>query len=306
VSAASLAALAAALIAVAPPEEPPPAPEENTANPFIIAGSSLAIVGAVGAWGWGAWWNEGFHRFHLLDTGFFERDTYAGGSDKLGHMYVTYICTLWVTRLYEALGMDHRGALWLSAGAVTLVANGIELADGFTEFGFEYSDVVFNTLGIAAAFAAELSPEFHSMFGMRLGYVPSTDFLRNDKTFIKWINDYTGMLFFIDLKLKGLHETFQVGPEWLKYFLTGIVWGTDQYSPVRVHEDRRRSFGVHVGISLPELLREVYPADPGVEKFAVFFDYYALPFLSVIVMSDLNTGEWMLNFGVSNRLELGP
>jgi hypothetical protein len=303
VSVGATLALVAALAAV-PQDLAPPPEEEEEANPLIVAGTSTAIVAIIAAWGWGAWWNEGFKTFHFRETGFLGHETYAGGADKLGHMYGTYLSAKATTKLYLALGMRQTGAALLSAGAVTLVSNGIELADGFTSFGFEYGDVVFNTLGTIAALASDLSPEFHAMFGMRIAYVPSRDFLANEKTFIKWINDYTGMLFYLDLKLKGVFEAFGEDPGLARYLITGVVWGSERYSPVRVESERRRSLGVHVGVSLPQILRDVYEGDQGVEAFATFFDYYAVPFLSVALINDLNSGEWILNFGVANRLEI--
>ncbi len=282
-----------------------PAEEEGSAyTPLIVAASSVAIVGVIAAWGWGAWWDEGFSSFHLRDTGFLEENTYAGGADKWGHMYGSYIGVLMVTRLYELLGLDHETAAWVSFIAGTLVANGIEVADGFTSFGFEYGDVIFNTLGLGLALATELVPEVYNLVGMRIGYIPSSDFLSNEKTFIRWINDYSGMLFYLDFKGKGLMELLGKDPGFMRYLLAGPVWGTDKYSPVRQEENDRRWLGLSVGLSVPELLRAYYDNDKGVEVFAKFFEYYALPFFSVAALVDLNDGGWMINFGVANRVEI--
>lgn len=297
--------VAAVLIAGQPAQPAQPTEPVSDANPLIIAGTSVAIIGAIAAWGYGAWWNTDLQSFHFLDTGFLGRDTYAGGSDKLGHTYAAYVSTLFMTRLYEALGMKHTSAALLAAGAVTFASNGIEITDGFTRYGFEYEDVLFNLLGIAAGLTSELVPEFKSIFGMRLAYIPSHDFLANDKTFIKWINDYSGMIYYFDLKMKGVFEAFGGDPGLARYLLAGVVWSTDQYSPVRVDENRRRSLGVYAGISLPQILRDAYPGDEGVEAYATFFDYYAIPFLSISAMTDLNSGDWYVNFGVANRLEIG-
>lgn len=298
-------ALALTLSAVAPPPEGiKQADADSGANPLVLTGTSLAIVGVLAAWGYGAWWDTPTVPFHFKDTGFLNQQTYAGGSDKLGHMYVSYLFTVGVTRLYEALGLSHDVAAFVAAGAVMLVGSGIELTDGITDYGFEYGDVLANTMGIALGFAGEVSPFIKSTVGMRLGYVPSHDFLAHDKSFIKFINDYTGMLFYLDIKPKGIMESLGKDPGLSRYVLTGFVWGTDQYSPVRVEDRRRRSFGVHIGLSLSEILRAAYPEDEGVEKFATFFDFYAVPFLSMTVMSDLNNGSWLVNFGVSNRAEV--
>ncbi len=281
--------------------------EKEGANPLVLAGTTLTILGALTAWAYGAWWDTGdpLVSFHFKETGFLNQDTYAGGSDKLGHTYVCYLVVRAGTALYEALGLSHLVAAIVSSSAVFVVSNGVEVMDGFTEYGFEYGDVIANTLGIGLGILQDLSPQAERLVGMRLGYTPSRDFLVKDRTFIKWINDYSGMLFYFDVKGKGVAELFDRDPGLWRYVIGGVVWGTDKYSPVRIHEERRRSFGVHVGLSLPEVLRSAYEGDAGVEKLATFFDYYALPFISVTAMTDLNTGEWYLNFGVSNRLEIG-
>lgn len=277
---------------------------EEGPNPWIIGGTSLAIVGVLAGWAKSAWWDQPTVPFHFKDTGYLNKDTYAGGSDKLGHTYVCYLFTIGVTHLYEALGMSHDAAAYVSAGAVLLVSNGVELADGITEYGFEYGDVIANTMGIGLGLAGELSPWVKSTFGLRIGYVPSRDFLANDKSFLKFINDYAGMLYYLDVKPKGIFEAFDEDPGAWRYVITGLVWSTDKYSPVRDDALRRRSFGVHVSLSLPEILRAAYPGDKGVEAYATFFDYYAVPFISLSVQNDLNTGQWYFSFGVANRSEI--
>lgn len=285
--------------------EPDAADGGGAYTPWLVAGSSLAIIGVLAAWGWGAWWEEGFSEFHLRDTGFLEEATYAGGADKWGHMYGAYLGMLAVTRLYEVLGMNHEAATWVSFVAATLVANGVEVVDGFTSFGFEYGDVVFNTLGIGLALASELWPIVHEIVGMRLGYIPSEDFLSNEKTFIRWINDYSGMLFYLDIKGKGIMQALGREPGFMRFLIAGPVWGTYRYSPVRDGSTDRRFLGLSVGLSMPEVLRWYYDDDAGVEVFAKFFEYYALPFLSVAALVDLNEGDWFINFGVANRYDIG-
>ena len=135
--------------------------------------------------------------------------------------------------------------------------------------------------------------------------MPSDDFLQNDKTVLKWINDYSGMNFYFDVKLRGLIRFFDRDPGFARFLLFGVVYGTDEYSPIKRHEQRRRSLGVNVGIDFAEVLRWQSGNDEGVADVVRIFDYYAVPFLNVAILKDLNGEDWFMNFGVANRFEAG-
>ncbi|MBI4818659.1 MAG: DUF2279 domain-containing protein [Deltaproteobacteria bacterium] len=278
--------------------------EPQGPNTPLIALASAGLSGLVLGVGTQAWWKDGLQAFSLRETGFLERDTYAGGADKLGHLYCTYVSMHIVASVYEELGMSSTASVWYAALFTGLLWNGFELIDGFTKYGFEYGDVVFNTLGIGLGALVQLVPEAGSLVGLRLGYVPSRDFLYRDKSFLKFINDYTGMTYYLDFYAKGALGLAGIEPGFLRYWVVGPIWSTEDYSPVRRHESRRRTFGFHVGLSLGEILREFGDRDPGVRAIARFFDFYAVPFLGVTVASDLNTGAYYFGFGVSNRSEI--
>jgi hypothetical protein len=311
----SVAALLALTIAVRPelmvePEEEEitvveEQPVEDQANMWIVTGVSAGLVALLLAWGTQAWWEDGLEPFTLSNGGGFGRDTYAGGADKVGHAYSTYMLTHAGAALYRALGMSRARAAWYSGIATFLLGNWFELIDGFTDFGFEYGDVIANTVGAALGIVTQLYPELDETIGMRIAYVPSNDFLENDKTVLKWINDYSGMTFYADVKLRGLFRFFGEDPGLARFLLVGVVYGTRDYSPIKRWEERRRSLGVNVGIDFAEVLRWYGDGDEGVDAVARIFDYYAVPFLNVALLKDLDGDDWYLNFGVANRFEAG-
>ena len=280
--------------------------DEEDANIWLSVGASVAMAGALFAWAGHAWWKDGeLGRFHLRETGAFGKETYAGGADKMGHAYAVYVMGHVGAEVYQAAGMQADTAAWVSFGATLLVANWVEFVDGFTDFGFEYGDVLANTAGAVMALLTRLYPSLDDTLGFRLGYVPSTDFLENDKSLLKFINDYSGMSFYLDLRLRGLLPYLGRDPGLARFLVTGVVYGTDQYSPVRRHALRRRWVGAHIGLDVGELLRWQSDNDEGVGYIAKFFDYYAVPLMTVAVLRDLNNQSWMINFGVANRMELG-
>lgn len=295
--------LAAACSLAQPPTPPAEEAEPTSLLPVLIASAGMsAVVLGVGTQ---AWWDEGLQPFSFRDTGWFGRDTYSGGADKLGHLYSSYVMTQAAASIYEAIGVESETAAWLSAGFVFLLFNGFELIDGFTDFGFEYGDVVFNTLGVASGLVARLFPELERSLGIRLGYIPSNDFLDNPKSVLKFINDYSGMLYYLDFKAQGILEQLELEPGWARYLVGGLIYGTQGYSPVRqAPDEKRRLFGVHLGISAAELLRENAEGDGPTLGIARALDFYALPFFSVSLMRDLNGSDWIFSLGLGHRAQV--
>jgi hypothetical protein len=189
---------------------------------WIVTGVSAGCVALLLAWGTQAWWEDGLKPFRFRETGGFGRDTYAGGADKIGHAYSNYMLTHVGAALYRSLGMSRARAAWYSGIATFLLGNWFELIDGFTDFGFEYGDVIANTVGAALGIVTQLYPELDETIGMRIAYVPSNDFLDNDKTLLKWINDYSGMSFYADVKLRGLFRLFDTDPGFARFLLVGL------------------------------------------------------------------------------------
>lgn len=287
------------------PEEPlvPEVSEEgaNTGTLLLASAGLTALVLGVGTQ---AWWSDGLEPFSFRETGFFGRDTYAGGSDKAGHIYSAYVSVAIVTAVYEALGMKAEVAPWYAALFTGLLFNGFEVIDGFTEFGFEYGDVIANTLGIGLGLLTHLYPEVDDLVGLRLAYVPSEDFVRTQKGYLQLINDYSGMLFLLDVKGKGVAHLLGHDPGLARYLVGGLAFGTNRYSPVKVWEERQRFVGLHFGLNTAELLRSSSGGDAAVDAVARIFDFFALPFFSIVVSRELNHGGWYVGFGVANRQQI--
>jgi hypothetical protein len=283
-----------------PLAEPPP--DES----LMVGAVSGAIVLGFLSVGTVAWWDDGLEPFSLEHDGFGE-DAYAGGGDKIGHLYSAYLTTSVMVPIYEKMNVPRTRAVWFATAFTTLLFNGFEVIDGFTDFGFEYVDVIANSVGIGLGTVTQLFPAVGAMLGVRIAYVPSQDFLDSERgLYIKLINDYSGMLFYGDIKLKGVFEAFGADPGLARYLLTGVVYGTDQYSPdppAGSLEPRARNLGIHFGISMSEILRWVGQNDQSLTEASGFFDYFALPFTSVALMNDLNSGRWFVNFGIANRFE---
>ena len=273
-------------------------------NWWGVGGWSTGIAAAVFFGGTRAWWDEGYEPFNVKDTGWLERDTYSGGHDKIGHVFSAYAATHTMAYIYKSYGLSHRAAIWAAIGYNIFVMNGFEFVDGFTKYGFEYADSVANTIGFGLSALTWLYPSVYESFGMRVGYFPSNDFLDNERSLIKFINDYTGQIYYFDFKLKGILSAMNVESSWAQYLVGGVAFSTNHYSPVRRHELRQRLWGGHIGLNTAEVFRTFSDSGKTSTVIRTLLNYYALPFLSVSVLKDLNDGPWYVNFGIANNFQV--
>jgi hypothetical protein len=76
--------------------------------------------------------------------------------DKAGHFITTYSEARWLYDGARWTGLDKRRSLWLAGGISMFLQGTLEVMDGFsTEWGFSWSDVGFNTLGMGLFVAQE-------------------------------------------------------------------------------------------------------------------------------------------------------
>lgn len=292
-------------------ESPSAADEKNTLSTqtYIMATTigALATTGVV-IFGALAWWRDtGLQSFSLDDAGFFGEDTYAGGSDKMGHAFSWYFAQHVLTATYMSIGMQRKEAVWMSAALSFFLGNVVEVLDGFTSFGFEWQDSAANVAGLALGILTTYYPDLDKLIGIRTGYINSPLFMEREKDPMKAINDYSGMIFFFDLKFAGIEELSHIPLGALRYATTGITWSTDGYSPKS--RPKRRSLGGFVGINVAKVIEDFWfddQLDPGVVARATrgLTRYWAVPFTSIIAQRDLNNMEDSINFSLANRMQI--
>jgi len=273
---------------------------------LLITGGTIGAMLSLGAVWW--WDRSGFTgKWKWKREGFFGKNTYAGGADKTGHFYATYVEYRTMVSMYELIGINHDNALLLSALAVFLLSTGVELIDAFTPYGFSYEDVVFNTLGLGLGYFCEKYPKVDSLVGFRLNYVPSSRYLEMEKgtdfvkKYINLINDYNGMTFFLDVKFAGMGE--RISNTVLRYFLFGLNYNTIDYSPSG--DNKQRNLGFHIGLNVPVILKSIFNENNKAVKIScTVFKYYALPFTNVLFQHDFDHKKTKLNFGISGRIQV--
>ena len=283
-------------------------PESSPARRALAAGLVSAGIASFGLTvGTFAWWkDQGYSGWGWEDSGLFGENTYAGGSDKAGHIYVCYTTSKGMRQVYEWLGTSRRSAVALSAGYTFLVSTAVEVIDGFTPNAFEWHDVVANAIGLSFFLAGEAVPAIDALFGLRIGYFPSPDFVESRSNRLELLgyilDDYSGMIFFLDFKPAGLEPAFGVSPGPARYFTFGIAYGTSGYWPG--DPIKRRNLGFHVSLNVSEIAGRMFGTErKSANAFSTFTRYYALPFTTVLYHRDLNHGDAAINFGFADRFQ---
>lgn len=132
------------------------------------SGAVLAGVSALGfsSWEWGS-----SKTFQWKREGWFEADTYLGGSDKLGHAYTSFAVT---NVLFDHLVTEGRTPERAALSAVLTtqtIMTYMEILDGFSgQYGFSPEDMVSNLAGSGFAYLRATRPGLRELVDFRLEY----------------------------------------------------------------------------------------------------------------------------------------
>ena len=232
-------------------ENPPPAQQQEVHRRTVglIVGGGAAIA----AYGKTHWWKDGFDgRFKTVDEGWFGQDTYAGGADKAGHAYFTYLSGRLLARAFEWAGNDVERArdlgVWTSLGTMTAV----ELIDAYSRrWRFSREDALMNVAGAGLAYLMERKPELDRLIDFRLQYKPSAD-ARHLNRFDP-AGDHSGQTYLFVAKASGVPQ-LQNHPV-LRYLELAAGYGSRGYEP-DLHGERSRHMYIGISLNLSEVLRQ--------------------------------------------------
>lgn len=227
--------------------------------------AGLAILGGMYAgvytWTYFAWYKERATTGRVVfeNEGLFGADTYAGGSDKLGHFWVNYYVNRISSKILQAGGWSPM----FSASAATLTTMGfftfIEFKDGYHEgFGFSWGDMAFNLGGNVLAGVMTNWPIVDDMFDFKVEYRPSKLYLRSlrNKGVIDGGEDYTGQTFMLTYHLSSLSSLRDhplLGPA--RFLDVTLGYRSIHYLPKPpVGTDRKQEISFGVAFNVQELI----------------------------------------------------
>lgn len=223
-------------------------PESLVEQVSSIPYEALGIYGGTLALGF-ADWNWGSASFSVHSEGFFGKDTYNGGMDKLGHAWGAAVLSQVFTDAIRRNSNNPEGApltgFLLSMG----VMGAIEVFDGFSaDYGFSPEDIVADTVGAAFGMLRSSFPQLQSKLDYRMEFIPS-----GNVAGFRPHSDYSGQKYLLALKLSGF-EQFEDTPLRFVELQAGYYARGFTAKEMRDGESRRREPYVAIGINLSELL----------------------------------------------------
>lgn len=143
-----------------------------------------------------AWWVDSPpDQFEWIHDRWFERDTYAGGSDKLGHFWGNLVMTRAAAGILEEGGWHPRTSSFAGAALSIGTFYVVEMRDAFST-GFSKNDMISNVVGAAAGVLFREVPLVDKLFDFRVEYIPSANYFKKfKKKGFNFTEDYTGMTF---------------------------------------------------------------------------------------------------------------
>ncbi len=235
---------------------------------------NVAVASATFLWGF-AYWNYGKYKPHFKAEGWFAKDTYRGGADKLGHLYASYLFATGLSHVYSSWGYDRADAARLGALSSFGLQALMEVGDSISSYGFSYEDVVANGVGSSIGYLLYRYPDISRKIDLRLEYFPSEGLIEKKKS--DFTTDYDGMKFLVAIKSDGFDF---IKDKYLKYtelhvgyYTRGYKWATDG--------KRSRTIYFAVGLNVSKIFESL-----SFNKTAKFFNYYQVPYTYLPISHD--------------------
>jgi hypothetical protein len=193
---------------------------------YLTIAWSVAAISLEFQW----WWRADYylykqHEFQLKNDGYFFNSSY--GVDKLGHMYASYLIFHLTYDFMKWADFDDQTALWSAIAVPAAHAVSIELGDGFSKWWFSFSDLYFNSAGIAYGILQVKYPYLNN-FNYKWSYYPSASGGKKDPD---WgpASDYSGHIYWLSIDMHNiLPEPAQ--QYWPKYVNLAIGLGAKNVS----------------------------------------------------------------------------
>lgn len=196
--------------------------------------------------GWGS------TKFHFEDEGWFGKDTYALGMDKLGHAFGAYLYSDYLTQRIAHSESDPGGAAVTGALLGFGLQAVVEVIDGYsTDYGFSNQDLIADGVGAGFSILRNSVPGLASKVDFRMEYNPWATGSQEFSPF----NDYSSQKYLLALKLAGFEKFEDTPLRFVElqagYFARGFG---DKGQPA-IGELRREPYFA-IGLNLSELLNQ--------------------------------------------------
>lgn len=280
----------------------PAAAESESSVGDVAHTNRMVSLGAVGAafvaanvWAYFAWYRGRniSEDFELRDEGWFELNTYAGGSDKLGHGTGGYVMVRAGSAVLEAGDWDPLSATLISTGVTLTWLFAIEVKDGYHEgFGWSNNDMIVNVVGSGLGALMHNCRWLDERFDWRLEYAPTGAFVQSllKERGVDVAEDYSGQTFMLAYHLGSIEESQRSRYlSWVRYMdVVGGFHGQNYLPhPTDPTELPRQEIFVGLSLNMQQVLHEIFYEEgdtktrrgPAVANFMA--EVYGLPYTTL-------------------------
>jgi len=296
---------AAAPIGTAPisagPVGPTPAPAGRDANAgedgwtagkLWSLGGLAGLYTGVGVWAYFAWYQgKPSHSWRWNGDGLFGRNTYAGGSDKLGHFWSNHVVTRATTELLMAGGWRQLPASLIASGLCATAFTLVEVKDAYY-YEFSAGDLAADLAGVGLGLLMMNAPAVDRLIDVRIAYWPTDEYIDGFKDGdVNFAEDYSGQTYLLALHLSGIPGLTDSGwTRWGRY--VDLVGGFQSVNYKPEPEDPmakpRQELFFGAALNLQALLEDLYgqPAERGRARTShrilhSVFEFVSLPYTTL-------------------------
>lgn len=176
--------------------------EKKLYGDLLLLAAPLMIT-SYGVFKWE--WLRGGMKFRARDEKWLQRNTYAGGADKISHTYSHYMITMGYYNLYERMGYSPKESNFKSMMGAGITGLVIELGDGLSRYGFSWGDLLADAVGIGLAGLINAYPFLDELIGFQVQWWPGNAPAKHPHQIIRSpIDDYNNQKYVFNLRASGI------------------------------------------------------------------------------------------------------
>lgn len=249
-----------------------------------VAAASVAVTwGAATTWAYFAWFRGKDYDGSRITFGGLGASSYAGGADKLGHVWASYALSRMTTGILVEGGWPRLSSSLVATGLAELFFTLSEIEDMLL-YQFEVGDEIANLLGGGLAIAMVNVPALDRLLDFRLEYFPSPEYrrrVRRDHD-IDFAQDYSGQSYMLALHVDALPLQQPRWLEWTDYLDVVVGFQTRNYEPMPdPPATPRQELYVGVAIDMQHVLGRLFCPSTGRRIGDGVLEHLAVPFTTL-------------------------
>ena len=195
--------------------------------------------------GYSMWWRDGNRSFSFNKSAEGQgwlNDPFTKGIDKVGHFYTSYFFYRLSKNLLEWGGYSETNSKDVAAILSFGLGVVVEVGDGFSKYGFDYQDLLFNTAGLGYAYLQDVFPALKN-FNFKWSYIPTQNFHFPPNL----TSTYYAHIYWLTADVHNLLRNFSINNVWPDFLQLGIGFS--------ISENLNREFVVGFDFNLNKIFK---------------------------------------------------